>query len=502
MAASLKRAAITGAIWSALSTFFSRGFRFFITILLARVLVPQDFGLIAMSMVVMDIAEMLRDLGLGAALIQRKHLEPQHLNTCFWANVAIGITLWVLTLAMSPLVVHFYRNAAVGPILRLMSVNFLISPFGSIPWVLLNRQLRFRELMIAQTLATAVRGVTSLVLAWMGFGVWSLAWGPIAGNLAGAVINEWFCRWHPTWTWSKRHFMDLFHFGKNVFGERILGYFSANSDYLITGRVLGAEMLGYYNFAYQIPHLAETHLAPVVGRVLFPVLSQVQDDRERLCRGYLHSLRWIAVVCAPFSAGLCVVAPEFIPTVYGARWAPVIVPLQMLCLAGFAHAITNTVWTVQQAVGRSDIGFIWNAVMLPFVIGALVFSSRWGMFGIATTMMIASTVLALAVQQITNRLIGLSWRRWISAMQGAVLATAGMTLATESARLFFLSLEWSKPAVLIAETAVGLVAFTILLFLLERPFFAELTGLLHRGSGPESEAPVVIPQPEEKVDPT
>ncbi len=485
---SLKHSAVAGAFWSALSTVFSRGLRFMITIFLARVLAPEDFGLIAMSMVVIDVAEMLRDLGLGAALIQRKQLDPEHLTTCFWANMGIGLSLWAITTAISPLAADFYRNPSVAPILRVMALNFLISPFGSIPWVMLNRQLRFRELMIAQSVATAIRGGASLLLAFKGFGVWSLVWGPIAGNLAGAVINEWFCRWQPKFAWSQRHFMDLFHFGKNIFGERLLGYFAGNSSFLITGRFLGAEIVGFYNFAYQIPHLAETQIVPVVGRVLLPVLSQVQDDHERLRRGYLQSLRWIAAVCAPFAAGLCVVAPEFVHIVYGQRWTPVVVPLQILCLAGFVHALTNTVWTVQQAVGRSDIGFKWNAATLPFIIGGLIASARWGMLGIALVMTLMSVVLAIAIQHITNRLIGLSWRRWLATVRAPVLSSALMAGITALLRLWLLSRGPSTLVLLLATTIAGTFTLILFLFMLDRTMLDDLLHIFDRRKAP-------VPQP-------
>ncbi len=471
---SLKKAAMKGAFWSALSTVFSRGLRFVITILLARVLLPEDFGLISMAMVVMDVAEMLRDLGLGAALIQRKHLDPEHLHTCFWANLGIGAFLWGLTLLIAEPAAVFYHNPAVRPILQVMAINFLISPIGSIPWVLLTRELRFKELMIAQSIQTVVRGATSLILAWKGFGVWSLVWGPITGTVAGSFVNWLFCKWRPAFVWSKKHFMDLLHFGKNVFGERLLGYFVANSDFLVTGRALGAETLGFYNFAYQIPHLAETHVVPIVGRVLFPVLSQVQDDLERLRRGYLQTLRLIASTCAPFSALLYVSAPEFIPVVYGSRWQPVVLPLQILCLAGFSHALTNTVWTVQQAVGRSDIGFWWNLISLPFIIGTLIFSSRWGILGIAVTMGTLSVVLSAAIQHITNRLIRLSWLRWFEAVRSPVLASLGAVAAALPMRIYLLNLRWIQPEVLIGTLATGLLTYTALLYFFDPTLFPSI----------------------------
>ncbi len=477
----LRRAAVTGTFWSALSTIFSRGLRFFVTILLARLLVPEDFGAVAMGLLVMDVAELLSDVGLAAALIQRKQVDPQHLTTAFWANLILGAVLWLATWWLAPLAAAFFRNASVVAILRVMAFNFLLAPIGSVPWVLLNRQLRFKELMMAQSLATAVRTGVSLVLAWRGAGAWSLVWGPLAGTVTGSIINWGFCRWRPSLAWSWRHFRELFRFGKNVFGEKLLGYFSANSDNIITGRVLGASILGFYNFAYQIPHLPETHLAPIIHRVLFPVLSQVQDDRARLRRGYLLSLRWIAMVAAPFAVGLGVAAPELIPMVYGAQWHPVVVPLQILCAAGLVHALTSPVWTTQLAVGRSDIGVWWNAATLPLTIGTLIASARWGIVGIATAMLSLSLVLSLAIQHISNRLIGLTWRRWLKAVQAPLLAAGAMGLLVAACRAALLAASWPPSWVLGGCLAVGIASYALLVAALDRRLMPELMELLGIG---------------------
>ena len=480
----LKRAIVRGTFWSALSTFFSRGLRFLVTIVLARLLLPVDFGLVAMSSLVMDVAELLSDLGLGAALIQRKRLDDQHLVTCFWANQAMGAVLWVLTTAASPLIAGFYHNPSVQPVLSVMAFNFLIAPIGSVPWVLLNRELRFKELMIAQSVATVVRGGVSLVLAWHGFGVWSLVWGPLAGTASGSIINWGFCRWRPKFGWSWSHFRELFRFGRNVFGERFLGYFSANTDYIVTGRVLGATTLGIYNFSYQLPHLVETHLAPIVNRVLFPILSRVQDDRERLRCVYLQSLRWIAIVSVPCSVGLFVVAPELVPFIYGAKWQGVVQPLQILCLAGLLHALTTTVWMLQQAIGKPGIGFAWNAATVPLIVVTLIFSSRWGIIGIAVTMLIVSVTLSLAIQHITNRLIGLSWARWIATVRPAVVAAIGMGLIVAAGRWMMLSEACPSTVAVGISIVLGIVSYALLLIWQDRAVLDELGGFFGRKSKP------------------
>ena len=263
----------------------------------------------------------------------------------------------------------------------------------------------------------------------------------------------------------------------------MLGYFAANSDSFITGRFLGATTLGFYNFAYQIPHLAETHIAPVVNQVLFPVLSQVQDDRERLRQGYLQSLRWIAVATLPFAVGLLVIAPEFVPVVYGEPWRPVILPLQILCLSGLAHALTNSVWTVQQAVGRPEIGLWWGAALVPITIGTLIFSLRWGMVGIATAMLFLSVGSSLGIQAVTNRLIALSWGRWFKVIRIPITAAVAMGLVSALWRAMMLAESFQAWMTLGTTVAVGIMSYVAGLLWMDRTLVDELRSLMPWTSG-------------------
>lgn len=424
--ASLKNAAVSGAFWSALATVLNRSSRFIVTILLARILLPQDFGLVAMASLIMNVATLLGELGIGAALIQRKEITDEHLSTGFWVNVFIGVLLFAAAWFVAPAAATFFQHPDVALVFRGMAVSLIISPIGSIHWVILNRELEFKKLMISQTISTMVRIATALTLALMGYGYWALVWGPVVSPFVGTIVNWTFVKWRPKFVFHWGRFKELFRFGRNVFGEKLLGYFAANSDYLITGRVLGAEILGYYNFSYTFPHLAQTHITPIVTRVLFPVLSKLQDEAGRLRAGYLRSLAWITAISAPFSIGLGVTAPDLVPVVFGDQWYPVIIPMQILSALGLLNAMTSTVWTVQQAKGRPEIGVWWNLFTVPVLIGALIVSSRWGIHAVAWTMTILGSIFAISIQHITNRLIEMPWSDYLKSVGPCVAAALFM----------------------------------------------------------------------------
>lgn len=456
---SLAVRATRGLSWSLASILVNRSMRFAVTLVLARLLVPEHFGLVGMAGMVIDIISLVNDLGLGAALIQRKELTEADRSTCFWVNSLLGAGLWVLTYVIAPWIALFFRNPLVTPIVRVMGLTFLIGPWGSIQYLLFTRELKFKRMMIAQTVATTGRGVVALSLAFAGFGVWSIVWGQLASTMIGIIANWMLHPWRPRWLVDRESFRVLFRFGRNVFGEQIVNYFRANSDYLVTGRLLGAASLGYYTLAYELPNLAVTYISQNITRVLLPVLCQVQDDAERLRRGYLTTISYIALATFPVLAGLSVAAPEAIVTLYGAKWAPMIRPLQMLCASSLVISIVTTVGSVQRAVGRPDVGFKWNCFAFPMTLVAVAIGSRWGIIGVAASMALISVALSLSIQLITNRLIALPPRQFFGALAPAAGASAVMAFGALLARNLARALGAPDWGVLAATVATGIAVY-------------------------------------------
>ncbi len=469
--------AARGLSWSLTSILVNRGMRFLVTMVLARLLVPEYFGLIGMAGMVIDIVSLVNDLGLGAALIQRKELTEADRSTCFWVNSLLGAGLWGLTYAVAPWVALFFRNPMVTPIVRVMGLTFLIGPWGSVQYLLFTRELRFKRMMIAQTAATVGRGVVALGLAVTGFGVWSIVWGQLASTMIGIIANWMLHPWRPRLLIDRGSFRTLFHFGRNVFGERIVSYFRANSDYLVTGRLLGASSLGYYTLAYELPYLALTYVSQNVARVLLPVLCRVQDDLERVRRGYLATISYIALVTFPALAGLTMVAPEFVVTIYGAKWAPMIRPLQMLCASALVSSIVTTTGTVQHAAGRPDVGFQWNCFAFPVTLGVVAIGARWGILGVAAAMALVSVILGFCIQLLTNRLIALPPGRFFLALAPAAESSAVMAAGVALARVLLRRAGLPPGIILAGSVATGLCLYAAMVWWRHRPLIVRAVEL-------------------------
>ncbi|MDH7486516.1 MAG: MOP flippase family protein [Anaerolineae bacterium] len=460
---SLARSTARGAIWTGIASLSTSLLRLAILAILARLLAPADFGLLTAATFFIDLSNIIHELGFSAAVIQKQATDDQLLSTAFWSSLGMGVGLWLVLTAASPLVAWFYRNPTVQPVLMVLATTFVIMPLGLLQKVLLQKELDFRRLALAEVGAVLAMGALSIGLAWQGLGVWSLVWGSIAQRVAEVVLLWLLHPWRPSRAWSGAAFGELFGFGANVVGERIANYLNNNLDYLLVGRLLGEAALGYYSFAFQLVMLPLTRVSILISRVTFPAFSLVQDEEERLQRGYLTTVRYIALLTFPLIVGLFWTAPELLRLIGGGpKWDPALLPLRIMCPAGMIKAVVSTVGSILKARGRPDIGFRWNAATLVVTAGALLIGARFGIVGVAWAVTLLSLLLAPIIQAIANRLIGLSWPRYGRALRPALLGSAAICASVGLLRLLNTwALGWSPLPLLVVSILCGGGAYLV-----------------------------------------
>ena len=273
---------------------------------------------------------------------------------------------------------NFFREELVQPILIVSSINFIVGSFSVVPRTLFVKSLNFKKLAIVEISATFISGMLSILLAINGYGVWSLVLGGLSSSFISVLILWRLSPWRPSYKFSILHFKELFAFGSHVMGSSVLNYVDTNVDYLVVGKMIGASALGYYTLAYNLITFPLNKISTIVTRVTFPAFSIIQDDNKALQNGYLKAVRYISLITFPMLAGMFVVAPEFIVVVYGSKWAPMILPLQILCLAGALKSIGTTVGTILLSKGRADIQFKWNIfTVIVLTIAVLIRCKIW-----------------------------------------------------------------------------------------------------------------------------
>jgi O-antigen/teichoic acid export membrane protein len=460
----LAQKTLKGVFWS-YSTFLGGKFLTFLsTIILARLLVPEQFGLVGYCLITIQYLDILNAAGINNSLIARRENLEEAANAAFVANIVLGIASFGLTWMIAPAAAAFFKTDELIPVLRLMGLNLPLSGLGMVPDTLLQRHLRFRTRMMPEITKNLTKGVVSIVLAWLGMGVWSLVWGQLAGTAIATVLAWILARWKPTWRFDRKATLEIATYGLHIMLLEIAGAFRSNVDYLLVGRVLGAAALGYYTMAYRIPELLIRSVNIVVGRVSLPVMSLVQKEKEQLRSFYFSYLRSLSMILFPVSVGLALTAPIFIPLFLSEKWRPAAIPTLLVSLALGIAAMGHIPGVLYKAIGRPELLTRLNFFKVPFAVVVLWYSTRWGINGVAAAQIVISIFSLLLDTLTANYVLHYSLRELVEAVAPSFLASLGMALALLAVGRI---LPFSGIFALIVQVLTGVLSYFIMLWWLD-----------------------------------
>lgn len=456
------------------------GLRFATLAALARLLSPSDFGLMGMIMVVTGLAQTFADMGLGAAIIQRQNVPNSHLSSIFWANVLTGILLFLGILLTRPLAANYFRQPDLTTYLIIAAVMFLIAPLGQVFGVVLSKELRFETLSKIETTSTVISSFSAVGFALAKFGVLSLILSELVGRLVTLIMLVFVFRkiWLPNFHFSIKEVRSYVRFGMFQTGERVLNYFTANVDYIIIGRLLGAAPLGFYALAYNLMTFPLSKINPIITRVAYPSFSKIQDDNFKMGQGYCKVINYITALSFPMLAGMFVIAPEFIRLVYGAKWEPSIVVLQIFCVVGASKSLGNPNGSVLLAKGRADIGFYWNVFAVAVTSAVVALSVRWGITGVAFGLLLLEVPFFFIIQPIVIKLIDLNLRQFFKAIQSPLFCSVIMLAGMIPLKLVLRNA--SMLSLIIATVILGATIYTVSYYIKDKAFFAEVRSMVRR----------------------
>jgi PST family polysaccharide transporter len=456
---------------------------------LGRLLTPAEFGLMGAATVIIACSQIVSQIGVGPAIIQRRDLEPRHIRVAVTLSFTLGLLLGALVWFGAPNIAAFYRIPELEPVLRYVAFLFPLDGLNTVAKALLTRELQFR-LYVALDVGSYIVGyaLVGVLLAWLGFGVWALVWA----NLAQEAIRTgamFVATKHPVRPiWDLRAGRDLLSFGFGHSMAQIGTLLSQQGDNFIVGRWLGAAALGIYGRAYNLMVMPASAFGRIINRVLFPVMAQVQDERDRLAGAYERALAIVALLSLPISVFLWVVAPEFIPIILGPAWGEVVMPFRLFSIGLLFRMSSKISDACTKAAGevyrRAVIQFAFAGMV---VVGAII-GQRWGVGGVAVCVSIAMGINWLNMAQLSRTVTGLTWSRFAIAHVPAILLAAVIgTVATVVAQAGRAA-HWGNLPVLVtagfAAVVVGIAASRLspALFLGRHGSWAlrEFEGLLRR----------------------
>jgi PST family polysaccharide transporter len=423
-----------GISWNLVGAISTNAMRLLVVVVLGRVLSSRDFGIVAAALSVIAIMHMVRDLGIGPALIQRKALEPGHIATAFAMSTYLGVALAVIIVISAPLVGDLYHSPQCVSLLRAMSVIFVFRGVAMTSQMLCQRAMNFRAIALIDTLSYAAGSITSMVLAGIGAGPWSLVAGYLVEEGASTVV--FLAMYRPRFTLrverdKLRHLLG-FGAGQTIF--QLASVVATQGDNVVVGHSLGPTKLGYYTRAYDLIKLPGAVFTNLVGNVLFPAFSRLQGDPERLGAAFRRMTFVNALILLPASAVLIVVAPEAIRILMGPRWNDAVLPFQILALSMMMRVSYKVGVVVANAAGAVYGLAIVNLVYAGFVIGGAAVMVPYGIPGIAASTAVSIGLMYFLCSWLGMKHCTLSWGAFGAAhvpglVAGGVIGAAAWPLA-------------------------------------------------------------------------
>jgi PST family polysaccharide transporter len=367
-------------------TVFARGINAVLQVgsvlFLARLLTPEDYGLVAMVTALTGFAPVLVDMGTRDAVVQRVKISESEVSTLFWLTLAFGCLMALTVSAASPLIAHFYHEPRLISIVCVSSVTFIAVALTAQHQGLLRRAVMFRELAIIDICANVLGAGGAVTFAWFGFGYWALVTRPVA-TFAFTAIGTWICcRWRPRRPAMTRSVGDMVRFGLNLSGFSATDFVARNSDRVTVGRSLGARSLGYYqNALFIYDNLLDLLVFPL-HQVAAASLSKLQNDLEALRRSWAKALSTVAFYAMPAFGVLAVVSQDLVVLLLGAKWASAGVILSVLALRGIPHCVERTLGWLHVAAGRTDRWFKWGVTTTCVQLGVLFLGIHYGIMGV------------------------------------------------------------------------------------------------------------------------
>ncbi|PZD71737.1 Teichuronic acid biosynthesis protein TuaB [Acaryochloris thomasi RCC1774] len=381
--ADLKERSIRSGAVTITSQWFQFVLRMGSTVFLARLLSPEDYGLIGMVAILTGFVQLFKDLGLSAATVQKKEVDHQQVSTLFWINLGVSCLVAFVVAALAPILALFYQEPRLLWVTLALSTNFIFGGLTVQHQALMRRQMQFTNLARIGICSVAVGLIVSITMAWLGAGYWALVGMQSASSMTTAVFTWIECKWRPERPTRRSDIRDMLAFGGNLTGFRTLNYFSRNLDNLLIGRFWGATELGLYAKAYQLVLLPIQQINSPVNNVAMPTLSSLQDDPERYSRYYYKAILLITSLGMPIVAFMFASSDKLILLLLGERWIDAVPIFRLLIPAAYIATFNVATGWVYQSLGRTDRQLRWGVI--GSILNALVFMAgvRWGAIGVA-----------------------------------------------------------------------------------------------------------------------
>ncbi len=473
----IKKKVIQGVLWSILQNWGSQAGSLIVFLILARLLTPEDFGLLSLANVFLALMNIFLEQGFTSALIQRETLDPEHLDTAFWTQVITGVLLTLISFILAEAIANMFHQPLLIPIIKYFSFLFIINSFGHVFQGILRRELNFKIMAIRSLIAIFISGILAIFFACLGFGVWSLVIQQFVFESVIVLVMWKAVNWRPKFRFSYPHFQDLFNFSIYVLLFQFINFFERKSDNLLIGYFLGEIALGYYTIAYRILEVMIQLLVGTINQVALPTFSRLQKESDAFRQAFLQAIQFTSLIAFPTFLGLLTLTPEIIITLFGKQWIPSIPVLKILTFMGILSALSYFNWSVFLALGKPYLRLWFSLlnVIISFTVAFWVV--KWGIVAVALAFVISSYLVFPLSLLVLTKLISIPLKQYLQQFITPLISSFVMVFAIFLVK-YFLGIYFNTIILLLVSTVIALISYTVSIKLINPPLFKELVNIV------------------------
>ena len=410
---SLTRQIKRGVFWVAVSTVSMKLLSYLAYFVLAKLLLPEAFGLVAGANLAIDALQLFHEMGFGSALIYRQEEVEEAADTAFFVIIFTALVSYAVAYAVAPWVAQMASqpDPHITPVLRVLALTLVMGSFGRVPLVLLAKEMDFRRRLLPAVLSSLAYTITATLLAFAGFEVWSIVIGRLVSAALQVVVVWWVTGWRPRFRFVPRLARELFDYGKHIIASQILIFGITNIDDAFVIRMRGWAEEGMYDLAYRTSNMPATQITAMVNQVMFPAFARMQDDLATFRRTYFQALRYVSLLAVPVAVGTVLFAHDLIAAIDAEKWGGAVLPLQLLGIYGLLRAVAGNMGNVFKGGGKPKwlTGIaLWRLTTMALLLYPATL--RWGINGVAGLSAIVSIVDFFISGTLANRVINSSWR--------------------------------------------------------------------------------------------
>jgi O-antigen/teichoic acid export membrane protein len=462
---SLSKKVVHGGLWVFALRIVNRGLGFIRTIILARLLAPEDFGLLGIGMLSIATIETFSQTGFNHALIQKRGNINSYLDTAWSISAIRGFIVFLILFVSAPLIAKFFNSKEATLVIRVVSLSTLITGFKNVGVLFFLKKLEFNKQFIYEFSGTFFDLTIAITLAFMLRNVWALIWGGLSGNFIRLFMSYLLHPYRPKFKISKNEIKDLFGFGKWVVISGMIGFLINSGDDIIVGKIVGITALGIYQMAFLLSNLPATEITHVVSLVTFPAYSKLQQNIQRLKASYFRVLQVTMFFSAPLAGGIFILSPEFAQIFMGTKWLPMVSAVQVLVVAGLVRSMAGTTGPIFYAVGNPKIETKWQAFrVILMAIFIYPFTMQWGVLGSSIVVLLTTLIATVGYSYEVIKITKCKLKNFLKLISLPSLNTIIMVLIISAVKENITYIGYLKFLFLIA---VGCTSYLFIAYLLD-----------------------------------